>query len=316
MPRQRAKILSTPQPAGPAKRGRKRSSDKASEPRYAAPAVDQALDIVELLSRNSRAYGINELARTLGISTNTVYRILRRLTERGYTEQDISGGYHLSTQFFSLGMRLYNRFDLRLRARPHLERLAEQTHETAQIHVPDKDRVLALDCISPQAEFFLATTPGSRFCYHPNAFGKAILAFMDPATVKTMVTEKLPALTPHTITSRKALMVQLEQVRRTGIAYDMEEYNLGFFCIGSPVFDVTGKVVAGIGITGVLQKDTPSGFREWELAVLRCAGRIAADIGYTGGTYEVFEKTGRGWNNSAGAPPFLDNGQSANPAAR
>jgi DNA-binding IclR family transcriptional regulator len=301
---------------GPAKRGRKRSSAGGLGPRYAAPAVDQALDIVELLSRNSRAYGINELARTLSISTNTVYRILRRLTERGYTEQDASGGYHLSTQFFSLGMRLYSRFDLRIRARPHLERLAEQTHKTAQIHVPDKDRALALDCIAPLAEFFLATTPGSRFYYHPNAFGKAILAFLDPATVKTMVTEKLPALTSHTITSRKDLFAQFDKVRQTGLAYDMEEYNLGFFCIGSPVFDVTGKVVAGIGITGVLQKDTPSRFGECEVAVLRCAGRIAADIGYTGGAYEVFETASRGGNHAAGAPHSLDNELSANPAAR
>lgn len=269
--------------------GRKIKPGKTSAPRYAAPAVDQALDIVENLSNNSRAYGINELARTLGISTNTVYRILRRLTERGYTEQDASGGYHLGTQFFSLGMRLYNRFDLRLRARPHLERLAEQTHRTAQIHVPDKDRVLALDCIPPQADFFLQTTPGSRFFYHPNAFGKAILAFLDAATVRSRVPEKLPALTPHTITSRKDLMAQLEKIRQTGLAYDMEEYNTGFFCIGSPVFDVTGKVVAGIGITGVLQKDIHSRFREWERAVIRCAGRISADIGYVGDAYARFE---------------------------
>lgn len=298
MPRQRAKTLGAPQPSGPAKRGRKRSSARTSEPRYAAPAVDQALDIVELLSHNSRSYGITELARVLSISTNTVFRILRRLTERGYTEQDASGGYHLSTQFFSLGMRLYNRFDLRLRARPHLERLAEQTHETAQIHVPDKDCVLVLDCISPQAEFFLATTPGSRFLYHPNAFGKAILAFLDPATVKALVTEKLPALTPHTITSRKDLLAQLDKIRQTGLAYDMEEYNLGFFCIGAPVFDVTGKVVAGIGITGVLQKDTHIRFREWELAVNRCAGTISSDIGYVGDAYGKFEEAIK-----AGKPP-------------
>lgn len=256
--------------------------------RYAAPAVDQALDIVELLSHNTRSYGINELARALGISTNTVYRILRRLTERGYTEQDPSGGYHLSTQFFSLGMRLYNRFDLRIRARPHLERLAEETHKTAQIHVPDKNRVMVLDCVSPQAEFFLATTPGSRFHYHPNAFGKVILAFMDPAIVKSLVPRKLPAMTPHTLTSRRDLLAQLQKIRQTGVAYDCEEYNLGFFCIGAPVFDVTGKVVAGIGVTGVLQKDTHARFREWELAVVRCAAKIAADIGYVGDAYDRF----------------------------
>jgi IclR family acetate operon transcriptional repressor len=262
---------------------------RGGKPRYAAPAVDQALDIVEYLSRNSRSYGINELARTLSVSTNTVYRILRRLTERGYTEQDPSGGYRLGARFFSLGMSLYHRFDLRLRARPHLERLAEQAHETAQIHVPDKDRAMVLDCVSPLAEFFLSTTPGSRFFYHPNAFGKAILAFMPADRIRDVLPEELPAMTPNTIVRRSELITHLATIRKSGIAYDLEEYTSGFFCIGAPVFDVTGAGVAGIGITGVLRKDTPARFKGLERAVLRCARGIAADIGYSGHAYLKFE---------------------------
>jgi DNA-binding IclR family transcriptional regulator len=272
------------------KLGSKHDPARSLGPRYAAPAVDQALDIVELLSHNSHAYGINELSRTLKISTNTVFRIVRRLTERGYTELDAAGGYRLGTRFFSLGMRLQRRFDLRLRSRVHLEWLCEQTHETCQIHVPDKDRMLVLDSMSPPAEFFLQTTPGSRFHYHPNAFGKAVLAFWDAEAVQAVIPEELPALTPHTITTRRELLNHLKQVRQTGIAYDMQEYNTGFFCIGAPVFDVTGMVVAGIGITGVLQADSSSRFQERERLVLDCAARISADIGYDGDRYAGFAK--------------------------
>ncbi|MEO5367739.1 MAG: IclR family transcriptional regulator [Magnetococcus sp. WYHC-3] len=257
--------------------------------RYASPAVDQALDIIEHLSRHARAYGSNELAHTLGISTNMAFRVLKRLTSRGYTEAAPGGGYRLSTRFYTLGMRLHHRFDLRLRARPHLEWLCERSGETCQMHVPDKERVLVLDCLCPSAEFFLQTTPGSRFHYHPNAFGKAILAFMPRAEVEALLPEQLPALTPATITTRKDLLAHLESVRRTGIAYDREEYNTGFFCIGAPVFDVAGKVVAGVGITGVLQKNTPARDMDRERLVLACAKRIAVDIGYVGDAYQNFE---------------------------
>ncbi|MDD5705931.1 MAG: IclR family transcriptional regulator [Kiritimatiellae bacterium] len=269
-----------------------RKSD-SEKPRYAAPAVDQALDIIEYLSRNTRAYGSNELARALGISTNMAFRVLKRLTARGYAEAAPEGGYRLGTRFLCLGMRLHHRFDLRLRARPHLEWLCEKTHETCQVHVPDKDRVLVLDCLSPQADFFLQTTPGSRFYYHPNAFGKAILAFLPEAEVRAIVPEKLPALTSATLTTRKALLAQLEQVRRTGIAYDLEEYNAGFFCIGAPVFGATGKALAGIGITGVLTRSTPKRLKEYEPMVLACARRISHDIGYDGDAYLGFEKTAK-----------------------
>lgn len=276
-----------------------RTSD-GKKPTYAAPAVDQALDIVEHLSRNARSYGISELARELGISTNMAFRVLKRLTARGYAELDPGGGYRLGARFFSLGMRLYHRHDLRLRARPHLELLCERTHETCQIHVPDKDRALALDCLSPQADFYLAITPGSRLYYHPNAFGKAILAFLPEAEVQALLPENLPALTPRTITTRRELMTDLEEVRRTGLAYDREEYNAGFFCIGSPVFGVTETVVAGIGITAVCRRVTSGQFKAWESLVLQCAARIAADIGYAGEAYRNYENTMRAAHRGSG----------------
>jgi DNA-binding IclR family transcriptional regulator len=52
------------------------------------------LDVVEFLAGQQRPWGINELARELGITTNMVFRILRRLSERGYVETaGETGGY-------------------------------------------------------------------------------------------------------------------------------------------------------------------------------------------------------------------------------
>ena len=74
---------------------------------YSAPAVDRALDILEFMAKHHRPYGATELSRCLNIPINSVFRILKRLTEREYTVQDpVSGGYQLSTRVFSLGMSL------------------------------------------------------------------------------------------------------------------------------------------------------------------------------------------------------------------
>ena len=53
------------------------SGKTSASNKYAVPAVEQMLDIVEHLAQNHRPYGITELARQLGISTNGVFRILR-----------------------------------------------------------------------------------------------------------------------------------------------------------------------------------------------------------------------------------------------
>ena len=128
-----------------------RNRKKATKRQYAAPAVDRALDILEFMAKHPHSYGATELSRCLNIPINSVFRILKRLTEREYTAQDpLSDGYQLSTKMFSLGMSLYTRFELRQRARPHLEWLCRESEETCQLQVPHGDMVLVLDTVSPE----------------------------------------------------------------------------------------------------------------------------------------------------------------------
>jgi IclR family acetate operon transcriptional repressor len=179
-------------------------------------------------------------------------------------------------------MSLYTRFELRQRARPHLEWLCRETEETVQLQTPHGEKVLVLDTVSPEVSFYLRVVPGSHVFYHPNAFGKAILAFMTEEEVKAILPSKLPALTPHTVTLLRELLLQLEETRRTGLAYDNEEYTSGIVCIGSPVFDVQGEVVAGLGITAIASLFNPKQRAAFQQLVLECAYRVSKSIGYSG----------------------------------
>ncbi|TAN36796.1 MAG: IclR family transcriptional regulator [Verrucomicrobia bacterium] len=256
--------------------------------KYAVPAVEQMLDIVEHLAQNHRGYGITELSRALGISTNGVFRILKCLTERSYTEEDPTGGYRLGTQFFTLGMKLRARFELRRRARPHLERLCEATGETTQLHTLRETRALVLDCVTPTGMVFLQVLPGSLLEPHASAFSKAELAFLPVDEARRRLPRMLKALTPHTVTDKTKLFGELAQIRRTGLAYDHEDYIQGIYCIGAPVLDVNGEPVAGVGVTGLVSLFHSKTQPALEHAVLACAGQISRDIGYAGGQFQEF----------------------------
>jgi IclR family KDG regulon transcriptional repressor len=250
---------------------------------YSAPAVDRALDILEYMATHPRPYGATELSRCLKLPLNSVFRILKRLTERDYAVQDpLSGGYQLSTRMFSLGMSLYTRFDLRQRARQHLEWLCRETDETCQIQVPHGEKVLVLDTVSPEVQYYIRIVPGGLVYYHPNAYGKVMLAFQSEEAVKKILPPRLPSLTPNTIVLRSELLTQLEEVRKTGLGYDDEEYNEGIRCIGSPVFDVEGKIVAGLGVSGLVSTFRRNRQHSFEQLVLECARRVSKDVGYSG----------------------------------
>jgi IclR family transcriptional regulator, KDG regulon repressor len=250
---------------------------------YSAPAVDRTLDILEFMALHPRPYGATELSRCLNIPINSVFRILKRLTDRDYTIQDpFSDGYQLSTKVFSLGMSLYTRFELRQRARPHLEWLCRETEETCQLQIPHGDMVLVLDTVSPEVSYYLRIVPGGLVYYHANAYGKAMLAFQPEEDIRKIIPPRLPSLTPHTIVLRTELMKDLEQVRKTGLGYDNEEYNEGIRCIGSPVFDVEGKVAGGLGVSGLVSTFRNNRQATFEQLVLECAYRVSKDIGYSG----------------------------------
>jgi IclR family acetate operon transcriptional repressor len=276
---------------------------KKEQPTYAVPAAEQLLDLVEYLSKNPGRWGLTELTRTLGLSQNTTFRILRLLVGRGYAECDEQGRYRLAAGFFSLGMRLGNQFDLRVRARPQLEALAQATGETCQLVVPDRGMLLVLDCITPRADFFLNVVPGSRQFAHASAFGKALLAFLPPVEAAALTASPLAALTEKTITTREALERELALVRTRGLAHDREEYIKGLRCIGAPVFDVQGRAVASVGITGFagrddrrssnptsspggrvndVGRDDPQCEAGSEGLVLACARAISKDLGFDG----------------------------------
>jgi DNA-binding IclR family transcriptional regulator len=260
------------------------------KPEYAVPAVDRMLDIVEFLLDHPRPFGVTELARVLEVPTNSVFRILKRLAERGYVELDPeSGGYRLGAGFFRLGMRLSTRYDLRLRARRHLEWLCEQTGETVQLHVPSKGCVMVLDVVNAPVEFFLQIVPGSRMEWHCNAFGKCILAFMAEDEVREILPARLPARTPNTATTLPKLFEQLKAIRDTGLAYDWEEYATGIICIGAPVFDVNGRAIAGMGMTGMAGRFSQSEQKRLEGLVLHAAAGISVDMAYAG---DFFRKRG------------------------
>jgi len=263
---------------------------KSKHPKYAVPAVEQMLDIVECLARKQNACGITELAQELEISINGVFRILKCLTNRGYTEMDPSGGYRLSTQFFTLGLTLQSRFELRRRARAHMEWLCEVSGATVQLHALREKRALVLDCVTPSSGIFLQVLPGNLVEPHASAFSKAVLAFLQEDEARLHLPTTLTKFTDQTITSKEALFQEFIKIRSRGLAYDRGECIAGIYCIGAPIFDHSNVAVAGVGVTGLtslLRSDSQPAI---EKMILDCAEKIACDIGYTGEKYAKWKE--------------------------
>lgn len=104
------------------------------------PAVERSFRILDLLSRSQAPLGTSDVARKLRLPKSTVHGLLRSLEAAGAIEA-VQQRYRLGPTI----TRLAAVAELRRRWRPLLERLSEETEETAFLGQPRGGRVAILD---------------------------------------------------------------------------------------------------------------------------------------------------------------------------
>ena len=81
-----------------------------------------------------------------------------------------------------------------------------------------------------------------------NAHGKMYAASMPDADREHLLSLPHERLTPRTITDPEELAAELRRVREEGVAFDIEERNLGTCAVAAPVRDQMGNVIGSIGV--------------------------------------------------------------------
>jgi IclR family acetate operon transcriptional repressor len=247
---------------------------------YAAPAASRLLDILELLVAEDEGLSLAEISRRLTISANSVFRICRVLEERGYLLRDgRSGAMQLSNKLCILGSRLGSRMTLVHHAARWLAWLSERSGENAHLCVLHDDRLVLLDQVVSTHPVRVVVETGSLLYPHASAFGKVILALMPAADQAKMLARAWPQLTPYTHTNAAQLAAEWVKVRQRRLAYDDEEHQVGVRCVGAPVFDRTGAVVAGMGIMGPAYRMTPERMMGYEPLVREAAAQVSLALG-------------------------------------
>jgi IclR family pca regulon transcriptional regulator len=188
------------------------------------------------------------------MSRSTTHRYVITLVALGYLEQGASRKYRLGLRVTDLGMSALNSTGLREHARPYLEELRQRTSYTATIGVLDGDEVLLVDRVRSfrrgQRQVPVNLHPGSRVPAYCTAMGKLLLAYLPGDEQRELLAAtKLTKRAPNTITSKKTLRAELEQVREEGFAVAEEELLAKLYAIAAPVRNESREVVAAVSLS-------------------------------------------------------------------
>jgi IclR family transcriptional regulator, pca regulon regulatory protein len=216
-------------------------------------SLQAGLAILNCFSAQQPVLGIAKLADELNMSRSTTHRYASTLVALGYLEQDQARRYRLAPRVADMGMSVLDSMALRGKAREHLRELREQTGRTASLAVLDGDQIRYVDRLRGwrrgQHAVDLDLGAGARLPAPCTAMGKVLLANLpEPEREQVVSSLKLTRQGPNSITSKRALRAELEQVRAEGVALGDEELGPGVRTIAAPVIGPDGEVVAAVGI--------------------------------------------------------------------
>ncbi len=143
-------------------------------PEYSVPAVDKALDILELIAASPEPLTQTEIAESTGRSVGQLFRVLVTLERRGFLVRERTGGYLLGMRMFDLAHRHEPMRGLLAAATPVMHELADEVRQSCNLAVLDGDRVRVVAQVESPADFGYRVRVGALFDAASTATGEVL----------------------------------------------------------------------------------------------------------------------------------------------
>ncbi len=253
----------------------------AAPGRYRIQAVERVGAILEVFSPEQPELGVTEIAERTGLHKSTAHRFLVTLEAVGLLERDSrTQRYRLGLRMFEMGGIVLEQMSLWDEALPFLETLVTASGETGHLAVLERGEAIYIEKVEARRALRIPSAMGRGYPAHATSLGKVLLSDLGDAEVRaTMDARGMVSYTRTTTTDVSHLLAQLAEIRERGYAVDDEEYDEGLRCVGAPIRDHTGRVVAALGIGGPVTRVTPERVDDLARLVIDAADGLSRRLG-------------------------------------
>ena len=244
---------------------------------------EKLLTIFEYVVLSDEPLRLVDVANGLELNRATALRFLTTLVNAGYIEQDPDPLRYAATYKICALANHVNRHEkLRDIADPYLLKVAEEWQESVNMSVESDMRAVYIDVIQKSNRSLITFQQvGTSAPMHCTGNGKLLLLNYTGDMIDTLISARgLKKYTDHTITTREGLLKELAAIRERGYAYDEEEREPGIRCISFPIYDVEGRVIAGMSVSGPRERMTDACIEEHIGSLRDAADQISRKLGY------------------------------------
>jgi DNA-binding IclR family transcriptional regulator len=213
-----------------------------SQSNQGVQVISRAAEILRVLKRDNSGLSLGQIAERVHLPRSTVQRIVNALlSERLVMSASAEGGLRLGSEIQSLAAA--GRVNMAELVRPALQELARQTKETVDLAVFRDDHMVFVDQVIGTHRLRTVSAVGEVFPMTDTANGKAALSLMEDDKVVAIAAQELKSDGE----SRRPLsdfLKEIEDVRASGIAWDLSEHTEGISAAGFAFQDPVGLIYA------------------------------------------------------------------------
>lgn len=195
-------------------------------------AIYKCFDVLELLARNTAPMGVSEIAAAAAVNKSTVYNMLHSLADLTVLNR-VDDKFCIGPKFFLLGQSVDYESLLTGRLRPYLQQFSERTGLTTSLGIRSGFKLITLERVMVPGGIDVINKSRTRSLVD-GVHGTAVLALLADDEVTAFLTSNpLTRFTPRTVTDRNAFLRKIAGIRKSGVAFDREEYHAGIWAIAA-----------------------------------------------------------------------------------
>jgi len=254
----------------------------ADKERGGVQSIERAFSIAEEIARNREGIGLAELSKRVGLHNSTTFHLVKTMVQLGYVSQLAdSRKYRIGRRMFTLAAGAMDEIELVSVATPILEKLTRATGEYSHFAIRSGEQIVVVAKTAGTGIFQMVDRTGAIRPGHATALGKVLLAALTPSQLgHYLETCDLQKFTAKTIVGRDALLRELEEVKRRGLAFDDGEFDAEARCVAVAVRDFTGRVAGAIGMSGPMWRLSLQALQEKSKYVREAAAELSAELGF------------------------------------
>jgi DNA-binding IclR family transcriptional regulator len=212
-------------------------------------SVDRAAALLKAVANSKQPLTVVELAAQCGLNRSTAWRLLATLDSQGLVERDpVTQRYSVGYAIFQIAAAGDHDAFVRL-AHPVLQKLANETGETVNLAVAKRFHLVYVHQVeAPQ--IMSPNWLGRAVALHATSSGKAFLAWLPDEERDVLVPPRLERFTDTTITERRRLEEELDQIRRDGYSVCAGELEETLYGVSAPVLNERQRPIAIVSVWG------------------------------------------------------------------